>query len=82
MILRKFKLLSVRETALQLGLKEATVEMQLSLGNPGSAPTSPRTRTSWRIPRLAFSSTPLRDVVALMHQHNARTVILGDTTVG
>ena len=32
-ILRKFKLLSARETALQLGLKEATVEMQLSLGN-------------------------------------------------
>lgn len=32
-ILRKFKLLSARETALQLGLKEATVEMQLSRGN-------------------------------------------------
>jgi len=32
-ILRKFKLLSAKETALQLGLKEATVEMQLSRGN-------------------------------------------------
>ena len=32
-VLRKFKLLSARETALQLGLKEATVEMQLSRGN-------------------------------------------------
>ncbi len=32
-ILRKFKLLSARETALQLSLKEATVEMQLSRGN-------------------------------------------------
>jgi transmembrane sensor len=41
-----------------------------------------RTRTSWRIPRLEFSSTPLRDVVALMNRHNARKVILGDTTVG
>ena len=41
-----------------------------------------RTRTSWRIPRLEFSSTPLRDVVALMNQHNARKVILGDNTVG
>ena len=41
-----------------------------------------RTRTSWRIPRLEFSSTPLHDVVALMNQHNARKVILGDATVG
>lgn len=41
-----------------------------------------RTRTSWRIPRLEFSSIPLRDVVALMNQHNARKVILGDNTVG
>jgi len=41
-----------------------------------------RTRTSWRIPRLEFSSTPLRDVVALLNQHNARKVILGDNTVG
>jgi transmembrane sensor len=41
-----------------------------------------RTRTLWRIPRLEFSSTPLRDVVALMNQHNARKVILGDNTVG
>ena len=32
-ILRKFKLHSAREAALQLGLKEATVEMQLSRGN-------------------------------------------------
>lgn len=32
-ILRKFQLLSARETALRLGLKEATVEMQLSRGN-------------------------------------------------
>lgn len=32
-ILRKFKLLSTRETALKLGLKEQTVEMQLSRGN-------------------------------------------------
>jgi RNA polymerase sigma factor (sigma-70 family) len=32
-IRRKFQLLSARETALQLGLKEATVEMQLSRGN-------------------------------------------------
>ena len=32
-ILRKFKLLSARETAVRLGLKEATVEMQLSRGN-------------------------------------------------
>lgn len=41
-----------------------------------------RTRTAWRIPRLEFSSTPLRDVVAQMNQHNARKVILGDNTVG
>ncbi len=41
-----------------------------------------RTRTSWRIPRLEFSSTPLRDVVALMNQQNSRKVILGDNTVG
>jgi transmembrane sensor len=41
-----------------------------------------RTRTSWRIPRLEFSSIPLRDVVAQMNQHNARKVILGDNTVG
>ncbi len=32
-ILRKFQLRSARETALRLGLKEATVEMQLSRGN-------------------------------------------------
>lgn len=32
-ILRKFQLLSAREVALRLGLKEATVEMQLSRGN-------------------------------------------------
>jgi RNA polymerase sigma factor (sigma-70 family) len=32
-ILRKFKLLNVRETALQLGLREHTIEVQLARGN-------------------------------------------------
>jgi RNA polymerase sigma-70 factor (ECF subfamily) len=32
-ILRKFKLLTVRETARELGLKEHTVEVQLARGN-------------------------------------------------
>lgn len=41
-----------------------------------------RNRTSWRIPRLEFSSAPLTDVVALMNQHNVRKIILGDNTVG
>jgi transmembrane sensor len=41
-----------------------------------------RTRTSWRIPRLEFSSIPLREVVAQMNQHNSRKFILGDNTVG
>ena len=41
-----------------------------------------RIRTSWRIPRLEFSSIPLCDVVAQMNRHNARKVILGDDTVG
>ena len=41
-----------------------------------------RTRTSWRIPQLEFSSIPLRDVVAQMNQHNARKVIIGDSAVG
>jgi transmembrane sensor len=39
-------------------------------------------RTAWRMPRLEFSSTPLCEVVALMNQHNARTIILGDNNVG
>ncbi len=83
MILRKFKLLSVRETALQLGLKEATVEMQLSLGNARiRAHLAAHPHFVANPPTGVFVDPPLRDVVALMHQHNARTVILGDTTVG
>jgi transmembrane sensor len=41
-----------------------------------------RTRTSWRIPRLEFSSIPLRDVVAQMNRHNSRQLVLGDNAVG
>lgn len=41
-----------------------------------------RSRTSWRIPRLEFSSIPLRDVVAQMNPHNQRKLILGDDAVG
>ncbi|HYC71494.1 MAG TPA: FecR domain-containing protein [Opitutaceae bacterium] len=41
-----------------------------------------RERLSWRIPRLEFSGTPLREVVALMSQHSGERIELGDEAVG
>ena len=88
--------LSVADPSAALPLPDAIVS--LDAGKAVSLPTAEQlkdvpvvnsvndeelhTRTSWRIPRLEFSSTPLRDVVALLNQHNARKVILGDNTVG
>ncbi len=41
-----------------------------------------RIRSSWRIPRLEFSTMPLVDVVSQMNRHNSRKLILGDSAVG
>ncbi len=41
-----------------------------------------RRRTAWRVPRLEFSSAPLRDVVAQMNPHNSRPFVLADDAVG
>jgi transmembrane sensor len=59
---------------------------------PGTvaAATTPRTmesaelqqRLGWRTPKLEFTRTPLRDVVAQMNQHNARKFVLADESVG
>jgi len=41
-----------------------------------------REQTGWRIPKLEFSRTPLREVVAQMNQHNQKKFELGDDVVG
>jgi len=41
-----------------------------------------RRRTAWRVPRLEFSSAPLRDVVAQMNPHHLRPFVLADEAVG
>jgi transmembrane sensor len=39
-------------------------------------------QTGWRIPKLEFTRTPLREVVVQMNQHNQRKFELGDNQVG
>ncbi len=36
----------------------------------------------WRIPRLEFTRTPLREVIAQVNQHNARALVLADESIG
>lgn len=36
----------------------------------------------WRIPKLEFTRTPLREVIAQMNQHNLQTLTLADDSVG
>lgn len=38
-------------------------------------------RLAWRIPRLEFSGTPLREVIARVNQHNARQFVIADATL-
>jgi len=35
-------------------------------------------RLAWRIPRLEFNGTPLRDVIARVNQHNVRQFVIAD----
>lgn len=39
-------------------------------------------QTGWRIPKLEFTATRLREVIAQMNQHNRRQFVLGDDEVG
>lgn len=39
-------------------------------------------KTAWRIPKLEFSATPLREVIAQMNQHNRRQFVLREDAVG
>jgi transmembrane sensor len=67
----------------------STVAFPLAPG-AAAAPTAPRAlarvelqqRLGWRTPKLEFTRTPLRDVVAQMNQHNSRQFILADESVG
>lgn len=38
-------------------------------------------RTSWRIPQLEFSRTPLPDALALLNQHNQVQFVIGDPSL-
>jgi transmembrane sensor len=38
-------------------------------------------RLAWRIPRLEFSGTPLREVIARVNQHNARQFVIADAAL-
>jgi transmembrane sensor len=38
-------------------------------------------RLAWRIPRLEFSGTPLREVVARVNQHNVRQFVIADASL-
>lgn len=38
-------------------------------------------RLAWRIPRLEFSGTPLREVIARVNQHNARQFVFADAAL-
>ena len=39
-------------------------------------------QTAWRIPKLEFTATRLREVLAQMNQHNRRQFVLGEEGVG
>lgn len=39
-------------------------------------------QTNWRLPKLEFSGTPLREIVGQMNQYNRRQFVLDDTATG
>lgn len=38
-------------------------------------------RMTWRIPRLEFSGTPLREVISRVNQHNVRQIVIADAAL-
>jgi transmembrane sensor len=39
-------------------------------------------QTGWRLPKLEFSATSLREIIEQMNQHNRRKFVLGDAAIG
>lgn len=39
-------------------------------------------KLSWRIPRVEFSGTPLKDVIAILNRHNRRQFVIADASLG
>lgn len=71
-----------------------SVEAGKSVVLPAAAPTADRLivravddaelqeQIAWRIPKLEFTATRLREIAAQMNQHNRRQLVLGDESVG
>jgi transmembrane sensor len=39
-------------------------------------------KLSWRIPRVEFSGTPLKDVIAILNRHNRHQFVIADASLG
>jgi transmembrane sensor len=77
------------ETADSLALLDAGKRARIDLSHATSAPHIEQIpeamitqQLAWRIPRLEFTRTPLREAIAMINQHSATRLALDDPALG